>query len=206
MMSRSVLAARGRWTEDFGGEQFTLGRAFYTHLETGRAREYFAQVRCSDETVEAVLPGIQARVRDLLACMVAGKTRARPGFCGPGVHVFPAGEKVSRHGGVIHSDIEGLTPFHIQKRARALSLVIALQSPVRAESLRLWDLLTADDHSLTDRETESASIVVRYRPGDALLFDSYRVHQIQPFGGRLDRISITAHAVEVDRDMWEVWF
>ena len=47
---------------------------------------------------------------------------------------------------------------------------------------------------------------VRSRAGDALLIDSRRLHQILPFRGDLDRISITAHAVEVDRDVWEAWF
>src|SRR6185369_361740 len=47
-LSEVVLAARERWTPDFGGEQFTLGRAFYTHLETGRSKEYFAGAAQSD--------------------------------------------------------------------------------------------------------------------------------------------------------------
>ena len=35
-----ILEARNDWIADFGGEQFSLGSAFYTHLETGRAAEY----------------------------------------------------------------------------------------------------------------------------------------------------------------------
>ncbi len=42
--------------------------------------------------------------------------------------------------------------------------------------------------------------------GDAVLLSSYRLHQIRSFRGRLDRISITAHGVEVDPGIWELWF
>src|SRR5688572_17583537 len=96
-----VLAARDRWTPDFGGEQFALGRAFYTHLETGRSKEYFAGAAASDAVVEAALPGVQARALALLAQTLGGHVRRRDGFCGPGVHVFPAGGKVAREGGVV---------------------------------------------------------------------------------------------------------
>ncbi len=63
-MTRAVLDARDRWTADFGGAQFSLGRPFYRHLETGRAAEYFAHCAASDALVEAVLPGTQSAVRD----------------------------------------------------------------------------------------------------------------------------------------------
>ena len=36
--------------------------------------------------------------------------------------------------------------------------------------------------------------------------DSRRLHQIRPFRGEVDRISITVHAVEVDRGVWDAWF
>jgi hypothetical protein len=47
---------------------------------------------------------------------------------------------------------------------------------------------------------------VRCEAGDAVLIDSRRLHQIRPFRGKRDRISITLHAVEVDRGVWETWF
>ena len=61
-----VLRARAGWTSDFGGEQFALGRAFYTHLETGSSAAYFRDVAASDARVEAALP---AAVRDELAVL-----------------------------------------------------------------------------------------------------------------------------------------
>src|SRR5689334_1453649 len=74
-LSLAVLAAREQWTPDFGGEQFTLGRAFYTHLETGRSKEYFAGAAQSDALVEERLPGVPALTLALLARLVGGEVR-----------------------------------------------------------------------------------------------------------------------------------
>ena len=49
-------------------------------------------------------------------------------------------------------------------------------------------------------------VTVRAEAGDALLIDSRRLHQIRPFRGGADRVSITVHAAEVDRGVWETWF
>jgi len=59
-----------------------------------------------------------------------------------------------------------------------------------------------------------------YKAGDLVVIDSWRLHQIMPFTGALDRISATLHAVyvkdpEPESDSgpdpagpghWEVWF
>jgi hypothetical protein len=201
-----VLDARDRWTSDFGGEQFALGRAFYTHLETGRTKEYFAGAAASDAAVEAVLPGAQPLTLALLARMVGGQVRRRPGFCGPGVHVFPAGGKVAREGGVVHYDLEGLTEHQQAGRHRAVTLVWMLQPARWGGGLRLWDLLF-DGRPDTEVEPGTrARVTVRSGAGDAVLIDSRRLHQIRPFRGGAARISITVHGVEVDRGVWEAWF
>src|SRR5262245_21409906 len=140
-LTRRVLSARERWTSDFDGEQFALGRAFYTHLETGRMKEYFAGASASDAVVEEVLPGMQGRTLDLLARLLGGRVRRRDGFCGPGVHVFPAGSKVARSGGVVHHDLEGLTDHQKQKGHAAVTLVWTLQPAAWGGGLRLWDQL-----------------------------------------------------------------
>ncbi|HZU83772.1 MAG TPA: hypothetical protein VE987_12680, partial [Polyangiaceae bacterium] len=85
-----VLAAPDAWTSDFDGEQFSLGRAFYTHLETDRAEAYFDGARASDALVERHAPGLQRTMRDLMAGVVGARVIAREGWCGAGVHVFPA--------------------------------------------------------------------------------------------------------------------
>jgi hypothetical protein len=204
--ARAVLAARTDWISDFGREQFALGRAFYTHFETGRSELYFRDAAASDARVERHLPGMQRQVLELFARLSGGMVRPRHGFCGPGVHVFPAGEKVARSGGVIHFDVEGLTPLSLEQRQRALSLVIMLQPPRWGGGLRLWDVLHSGSEEPTEEEVATDQVTFRYGAGSALLMDSRRLHQIRPFRGKRHRISITVHAAEVDRDVWETWF
>ncbi len=208
-MTRAVMDARALWTADFGGEQHSLGRAFYTHLETGRAGEYFADAEASDGRVEAVLPGFQSGLRAELGRMLGARVVARGGFCGPGVHVFEAGEKVARAGGVMHFDTEGLTRNQRALRAPAVTLVVMLCPAARGGGLRLWDVVYAGrpDTELDDAEIAAAARrTLRYRVGDAVLMDSYRLHQIAAFGGAGPRVSATAHAVEVSPGLWECWF
>ena len=205
-LTARVLRAQDHWTSDFDGEQFALGRAFYTHLETGRTKEYFARASDSDALVEDVLPGAQARTLALLAQLLGGQVRGRPGFCGPGVHVFPAGGKVAREGGVVHYDLEGLTEHQKARGHPAVTLVWTLQPAVWGGGLRLWDVLF---DGRADTEIDSSGhtqVTVRAEAGDALLIDSRRLHQIRPFRGDAHRVSITVHAVEVDRGVWESWF
>lgn len=198
---RAVNEAEREWTEDFGGEQFALGRAFYTHVESGRAAEYFADAARSNELVERVVPGLQARMRALYGRMVGGVAVQRRGYCGAAVHVFPAGEKVAREGGVVHFDVEGLTPHQIAKRVRAVTLVVMLQPPSQGGGLRVWSPM----HPVDDPEDEEQTLV-RYGVGDAVLMDSYRLHQIEEFEGERDRVSVTLHGFHLDRGRWETWF
>lgn len=205
-LTARVMAARPEWTEDFGGEQFSLGRAFYTHLETGRAAEYFARAAEADACVERHLPGVQSRVRALYGAMVGGAARSRQGFCGAGVHVFPARAKVARRGGIAHWDVEGMAPEHLARRRRAMSLVVMLQPPARGGALTLWDAAWDGADEPDDRALSARTFPLRYGAGDAVMFSSYRLHRIGPFAGDLDRVSITLHGVEVDRGVWETWF
>jgi hypothetical protein len=205
--ARGVLAARDAWTADFGGEQFSLGRAFYTHLETDRSEEYFADARASDARVEKHVPGLQETLRALVAEAVGGKVVQREGWCGAGVHVFPAGSPVANEGGVVHFDTEGLADEHIAQRAPALSVVAMIQPPLRGGGLRLWPALYDGRDHPDDATLEAGGDgTVEYRAGDLVVFDSYRCHQIQPFEGNIDRISATLHVAEIDQGLWEAWF
>ncbi len=201
-----VYALRDEWTEDFGGEQFALGRAFYTHFETGRSEEYFEDAAASDARVERGAPGLQACMRELLAEVTGARVLPRRGWCGAGVHVFPAGEKVARSGGVIHFDVEGLTKHHLARRKAALSLVVMLQPPLSGGGLRLWNVRYSGSEHPSDAELAAESELIDYGAGDLVAFDSYQLHQIQPFEGTRDRISATLHAAEIDRGVWESWF
>ncbi|MCS6900967.1 MAG: 2OG-Fe(II) oxygenase [Myxococcales bacterium] len=205
--SEGVLAGRAYWNSDFGGEQFSLGRAWYTHLEQGKSQDYFANARESNSLVEQFVPGLTRWMYDRIEDLVGTPALLRRGWCGPGVHIFPAGEWVARHGGVIHADIEGLTEAHVDERAPALSLVVMLQPPEAGGGLRLWDALHYEDNALDPKQVAHLPhATVTYEAGDLVVFDSYRLHQIQPFQGTTDRLSMTAHAAPFRPDRWEVWF
>jgi hypothetical protein len=210
-----VMEARHVWTSDFGGEQFSLGRAWYTHLEQGRSREYFADAAASDARVERFAPGLQSAMRELLAGALGARVRQRHGWCGPGVHIFPAGEKVSRAGGVVHFDLEGLTELQLEQGVAAVSLTAMLQAPREGGGLRVWNALYEGDEEEDETDAcdelpadhdEDGSEVLVYRTGDAALIDSHRRHRIEPFAGDLARISATVHGAQVDEGMWEAWF
>jgi hypothetical protein len=202
-----VLTARDDWTADFDGDQFCLGRAFYTHLETDRAGEYFGAARASDALVEKHAPGLQRAMRELIADAVGGRVVARTGWCSAGVHVFPARGHVARSGGVVHFDTEGLAEDHLARREPAISLVLMLRPPLRGGGLRLWPL-TYDGQDDPDpaRLRAGGDVTLDSLAGDAVVFDSYRLHQIEPFEGDEDRVSATLHAAEVDVGLWETWF
>jgi len=204
--AQAVEAARADWVPAFEGEQYSLGRAWYTHYEEDQSREYFASAAESDALVERYLPGIQRRMHELVAALTGGHVGSRHGWCGPGVHVFPAGECVSERGGVIHFDTEGLPTRHIRTGKAALTLLVMIQEPEAGGGIRLWDSRYSGSDVASDEELARASQVVEYQTGEAVIFDSYRLHQIQPFRGSRDRYTLTAHAAEVDRDRWEIWF
>ena len=202
----ALYRASDAWVSDFDGEQFSLGRAFYTHLEQDRCREYFADAAASDARMERTLPGLARRMLGLVEQLTGGACFARRGFCGPGVHVFPAGQKVAREGGVIHFDTEGLPEQHARRRKRALTVVVMLGLPESGGGLKLWSARYAGSDNVDDERQRGTACEARYELGGALVIDSYRLHQIQPFAGRRDRVSATVHAAEVDPGRWETWF
>ncbi|WP_224365072.1 2OG-Fe(II) oxygenase [Hyalangium versicolor] len=205
--TRRVYDGRPFWISDFGGVQFSLGRAWYTHLEQDREDEYFAQARTSDAQVERFLPGLQASLRDAIATLVRAPAPQRPGWCGPGVHIFPAGQWLSHHGGDIHFDTEGLSDEQCQQGSRALTLVLMLQPPESGGALRLWDVTYEGSDDVPDELPQRSYVDANYSVGDLVILDSYRLHQIQPFTGPKDRISATAHAaLDVSGTVWETWF
>ncbi len=201
-----TYAARDVWTEDFDGEQFSLGRAFYTHLEQGRSKDYFADAAASDARVEHHAPGLQEAMRALVLALVQGNVQPRRGWCGPGIHIFPEGGEVAESGGVVHYDTEGLTGHHIARRGRAITAVAMLQPPSTGGGLRVWDISYHGRDAATDEELAAPSVIAPYAAGDVVVIDSYQLHQIQSFGGDRDRISATIHAAEIDEGRWETWF
>ena len=208
--SQGVLAARSLWHADFGGEQFTMGRAFYTHLEEDRLADYFREARGADAEVERAAPGLQARMREIVARITGGRVTSRPDFCGAGVHVFPADEKVARAGGVVHFDLEGLPKSFLGSGQRAITVVLALEEVVGG-GLRFWNTrydprAGTDEARLAARAEPRDAEVLRAAPGDVVVFDSFVLHQIEPFTGRSPRLSATLHAMQIATNAWETWF
>lgn len=202
----AVLAAEARWNRDFGGEQYSLGRAWYTHREAGLGREYFAGAAASDALVERVLPGFQQRMRSLVAVALGVEVVARRGWCGAGIHVFPPGGVVAKRGGVIHFDTEGLPARHLESRRAAVTALLALQPAERGGGLRVWDRTWSGEGHVEVRPGTARRAEAAYRPGDLVLMSSYRLHQIEPFQGPAARITATLHLAEVDPGRWESWF
>ena len=202
--TRGVYAGRSAWVPNFDGVQFTLGRAYYVHLETDREDEYFDEAAAADAAVEHHVPGLADRMIALLGLCAGAEVARRPGFCGPGVHVFPAGEHVSHHGGDVHWDIEGLAEEDVNAHADAVTAVLMLQPAAQGGGLRVWDKVYEGEES--DEEPGSVrSEVITYGAGDLVVIDSYRLHQICASSGPLDRISATAHAVRTEAG-WQAWF
>jgi hypothetical protein len=201
---RAIYQARPSWTPNFDGVQFTLGRAFYTHLEEDRSGEYFAEAPRSDALIRQLVPGLQERMSALAAQLVGAPVMQRAGWCGPGVHIFPAGEWLAQNGGDVHFDTEGLLANEKAVRSPALSLILMLQPPESGGGLRLWDTRWDGEDSV-DEPDLFPSLTIEYSAGDLVAIDSYQLHQIQPFGGGRDRISATAHLVFSDA-RWHLWF
>ncbi len=198
-----TLAARAHWHSDFGGQQFTLGRAWYAHLEQQRSGIYFSNADAADALVEEHTPGLRVAVSALASQVVGAPVVQRPGWCGPGVHVFPPGSEVARLGGSIHYDTEGLPKAHLEAHAPALSLVVMLQPAQAGGGLRLWPARHGEHRERAEPPGEPT--LLSYEAGDAALFESYRLHQIEPFAGDTPRISATAH-LAFETGAWHVWF
>lgn len=203
--ARRVYAGRPFWTADFEGDQFSLGRAFYTHLEQGKRDDYFAQAVASNAHVERLLPGLGASLIEAVGAMVGAPASQRPGWCGPGVHIFPAGGWLAQQGGDIHYDTEGLDADHAARGEPAITLVLMLQPPEQGGELKVWNARYAGSGEVDEATLARPSALVPYAAGDLVVIDSYRLHQIQPFEGTRDRVSATAHGVRV-ADGWHVWF
>jgi hypothetical protein len=204
---RTIYEGRAHWTPNFEGVQFTLGRAFYTHLEEDREEDYFRNPMDSDAVVRSFAPGLQERITAAVRLLVEEEVQRRPGFCGAGVHIFPAGGLCAQQGGDLHFDTEGLTEEQLETDAPAFTCVLMLQPPQAGGGLRVWNKTYAGEETVDESELPSDSVLCTYRAGDLVVIDSRRLHQILPFSGSLDRVSATLHAVyNSTRELWEVWF
>jgi hypothetical protein len=202
-IATNVDAASAELTPNFDGVQHTLGLAYYTHLEEDRVDEYFAGAERSHALVERVAPGMSARLLTLVSEVVQAEVVQRDGWCGPGIHVFPAQGWVAERGGDVHFDLEGLDDAQLATRQPALSLVLGLRAPESGGGLRLWPRTWA--HGVAEA-ADGEPTLLPLVPGDVVVFDSYRLHQIEPFEGGIDRLTATVHALRGDDGRWLAWF
>jgi hypothetical protein len=202
----AVEAAEALWTEDFDGEQHCLGRAFYTHLEEDKLDDYFADAAATNARVEGVIPGLQTFLRELVGELTDRPAIQRAGYCGAGVHVFAPERWVANNGGDVHFDTEGLAEADRAARVPALTLVLMLRPAERGGGLRVWDVRDAGSDAVTRAMVAKPSALIEYEVGELFVLDSYRLHQIQSFGGAGLRISATVHGVELPDGRWETWF
>jgi hypothetical protein len=200
-----VYRGKAEWTSNFEGIQFTLGRAWYTHLEQDFTDAYFANAAKSDEVVERHCPGLQQKMLSLAALALDAKVIHRKGYCGAGVHIFPAGGYCADHGGDLHFDTEGLTKSQLRSRVRAVTFVLMLQPARVGGGLSVWDQKWEGSDDVTDAMIARPHASIDYKTAELVMIDSYSLHQIQPFKGEVDRVSATCHAVQIG-DAWEAWF
>jgi hypothetical protein len=198
-----VLESEPDYTYAFG-QQASLGIAWYTHLEEGRAREYFERASASDEVVERRVPGFRERFVALVARALGVPLVQRPGYAGPGIHVFAAHGPCAKGGGEVHFDTEGLPVPYLRERKAAYTAVLSLSSVTSGGGLRLWDL-PYDGHEDPELSRLREPCTVSYEPGDLVLFESYRLHQIEPFSGDHARVSATCHVARLG-GAWVYWF
>jgi hypothetical protein len=202
-IAERVLAAGETHTPNFDGVQATLGLAYYTHLEEGREADYFAGAERSRARVDALAPNMAARMSALVADVVQGEVIQRPGWAGPGIHIFPAQGLVAERGGDVHFDLEGISDESLALRTPALSVVLGLQAPESGGGLRLWPHAWRPG---AEEDCADSPELIPLVAGDAVVFDSYRLHQIEPFAGGVDRLTATVHALLRPDGLWETWF
>lgn len=201
----AIYGARESWFSSFGGKQFTLGRAYYTHLEEDREADYFAGAAASDALVRRTAIGLQQHLLTAASSLLQAPVVRREGWCGPGVHVFPARGEVARRGGEVHFDTEGLTRDQLERRVPAVTFVLMLQRPETGGGLRVWDV-TYEGDDFPDKPDPRVRVTqIAYEVGELVVIDSYRLHQILPFGGQIDRVSATMHVLH-DGRVWQAWF
>lgn len=204
-LTSAVYAARPFWNSDFDGAQFSLGRAWYAHFEERRARLYFTRARESDQLVERCLPHMQSQFRALMSQAIGEPVQPRAGWCGAGVHIFPAAGWCAQHGGDIHFDTEGLLYPEPLLHTAALTMILMLQPPEHGGGLKVWRARYEQSDTITPQMLATESDIAPYHTGDLVVIDAYTLHQIQPFEGARDRISITAHLARTPKG-WVLWF
>ena len=206
-----VYANRESWSPGFDGEQFAIGEVWYHFRETGQPIDTYLQIAEASRTlVETVAPGLHNRIVSHLRRVVTpDDVRLRPGWAGPGIMVFPVGERVADVGGTAHVDWDGLSADEAaDPNLRAYSFVCMLQKPASGGGLSVWPRMEVggDGRDLDDVDVSGCEpLTIDYQVGDLWMFRSMCAHAIDSFQGPIDRICLTFHAARREH-RWDVWF
>ena len=208
----TIYGLEEEWVEGFEGEQYSIGRVWYVDLEDGIADVYHQEAADTNAFIEEHFDGIQERIRAFCAAVErAGRVQLRPGWAGPGFVIFPVGNECSEHGGSIHFDWEGLPERAVDDPdLEAYSFIAMLQKPDQGGGLRVWQHIYHPDRKdefipELAAPPDGPSVLIDYRPGDLVAINSRWMHQIQPFSGEHDRVTLTFHIVRQGSD-WLIWF
>jgi hypothetical protein len=211
----AFYAAQNDWVSGFGGQQYSLGEAWYHYVETGTGgnpAEYLDRAVPSRDIVERHITGLHDYVLSFLSKLHPDReVKIRDHWAGPGIVTFLANNYVAKRGGGIHFDTDGLTQEELKNPDfRLRSYVSTLQKPKTGGDLRLWDY-RYDDNVGEDvlEDPKNYSDVVRsriiYEQGDLCMFDGLKAHKIEAFEGDKDRVCLTFHTAERENKL-EVWF
>lgn len=211
----AFYAAKADWVSGFGGEQYSLGEAWYHYVETGKGgnpAEYLDRAVLSRQIVERHVPGLHDYILSFMRKLYPDKhAKIRESWAGPGIVNFLANNHVARRGGVIHVDTDGLTNTELLDPDFVVySFVAVLQKPETGGDLRLWNYrfdYDAGEEVLNNPEmlanVKRARII--YEPGNLHMFEGLKAHKIEPFEGEKDRVCLTFHAA-LRNNVWEIWF
>jgi hypothetical protein len=86
-----------------------------------------------------------------------------------------------------------------------------LQKPERGGGLHIWDIsynpMHKEEEIITRTSAPDApSLLIDYQVGDLLMINAFKLHQIQPFEGEIDRICLTFHVARHPGGGWYTWF
>ncbi|MBI2760870.1 MAG: hypothetical protein HYX51_05535 [Chloroflexi bacterium] len=211
-MVATIYGLREHWLPGFEEEQFSVGRVWYVDVADEAEAEYHQDAARTNAQIEERFGGTQERIRAFCSAIQPDDpVLIRPGWAGPGFVIFPAHAACAEWGGDIHFDIEGLAGDLLDDpEAEAFSFIAMLQKPETGGGLRVWreqyDPERRDEYiPELQSEPEGPSFLIDYRVGDLVMINSRAIHQIQPFGGDTDRITLTFHIVRRS-GAWHIWF
>jgi hypothetical protein len=214
-IASQIYALKESWIPAYGGEQFSVGRIWYAHVDDDKKSQYFQAAGESVRFIEMQFPSLYAKLIGIVSQLLnTDRVRLKEGWAGPGFVILPSGGPASLSGGGAHVDWEGLTKEQLADiNLEAYSFIALMQKPVNGGGLQVWDrhLDQTAPESWLHAQLEGVDLgdvetaLIDYQLGDLVAINSLSLHKICPFGGDRDRVSLTFHAAR-DHDGWYLWF